>query len=129
MSVKLDDLTGMLNLISHEKHIQHLDDLVTRYRELVCQLCTVVSPIVFFSQIMLNFKIEMECMSEQEYILEIYDEAFGTGQRVINNEFPLATTSEEFVVSQRKQLNAYINIINFHSISLYLKPKLIAIIN
>ncbi|CAA91986.2 Phage protein [Caenorhabditis elegans] len=82
MSVKLDDLTGMLNLISHEKHIQHLDDLVTRYRELVCQLCTV---------------IEMECMSEQEYILEIYDEAFGTGQRVINNEFPLATTSEEFV--------------------------------
>uniref|UniRef100_A0A8R1HWH6 Uncharacterized protein n=1 Tax=Caenorhabditis japonica TaxID=281687 RepID=A0A8R1HWH6_CAEJA len=38
----------------------------------------------------------MECMSEYDYILEVYDRAFVAGQRVINNDFFQATTDEDF---------------------------------
>ncbi|EFO89898.1 hypothetical protein CRE_07252 [Caenorhabditis remanei] len=76
-----DDLTGSLNLITHGDDLVRYDRLVVRYRELIRGLCAV---------------IEMECLSEYDYIIEIYDSAVNLGQRVINTEFPLATTSEDF---------------------------------
>lgn len=81
MTTKADDWTGALNLITHGEDLDNYHRLVTRYYSLNRDLCTVV---------------EMECMVEQEYILEIYDQAIGTGLRVINNDFAKATTDEEF---------------------------------
>uniref|UniRef100_A0A1I7U170 DHC_N1 domain-containing protein n=1 Tax=Caenorhabditis tropicalis TaxID=1561998 RepID=A0A1I7U170_9PELO len=81
MLEKDDDWTGALNLITHAKELAEYDLLTTQYYQLNRELCTVV---------------EMECMSDYDYVLEIYDSAIGTGLRAINTDFPKATTKEEF---------------------------------
>ncbi|CAI2356488.1 unnamed protein product [Caenorhabditis sp. 36 PRJEB53466] len=81
MTAQLDELTGALNLITHPEELSEYNSLVDRFRALT----RLLSPI-----------IEMECMSDYDYILEVYDTAFGAGQRVINYDFPVATTKEEF---------------------------------
>ncbi|CAL2049372.1 unnamed protein product [Caenorhabditis brenneri] len=83
MSSKADyDWTGALNLITHGEQIERYDELVAQYYRLNRELCTT---------------IEMECMADYDYILEVYDRAIGCGLQVINTDFALATTNEEFV--------------------------------
>ncbi|CAP35188.1 Protein CBG17564 [Caenorhabditis briggsae] len=79
----IDDLTGALNWLTHGDELEKYENLKSRYHRLIRGLCTI---------------IEMECMSDYHYILEIYDSAVAMGLNVINEDFPKATTNEDFAI-------------------------------